>query len=35
LTEQKISKAWDAGEREKVIERALRTQATAQPAGSK
>jgi hypothetical protein len=35
LTEKEISKAWDAGEREKVIERALRTQATAQPAGSK
>ena len=35
LTEHEISKAWDAGEREKVIERALRTQTTAQPAGSK
>jgi hypothetical protein len=35
LDDKEISKAWDAGEREKVIERALRTGTTAQPAGSK
>jgi hypothetical protein len=35
LNDAEIAKAWDAGEREKVIERALRTQTTAQPAGSK
>jgi len=35
LDDKDIFKAWGAGEREKVIERALRTQTTAQPAGPK